>query len=57
MDPHTGEPADQLVAASVVGPDLAVADGYATALYAAGPAGLAWFRPGTDYQALLAARR
>ncbi|KKK06815.1 FAD:protein FMN transferase [Micromonospora sp. HK10] len=57
VDPHTGEPADQLVAATVVGPNLAVADAYATALYAAGPAGLAWFRNGSDYQALFAHRR
>ncbi|GGR71450.1 hypothetical protein GCM10010169_14090 [Micromonospora fulviviridis] len=57
VDPHTGEPADQLVAATVVGPDLAVADAYATALYAAGPAGLAWFRNGSDYRALFAHRR
>ncbi|MER7332579.1 MULTISPECIES: FAD:protein FMN transferase [unclassified Micromonospora] len=57
VDPHTGEPADQLVAATVVGPDLAVADAYATALYAAGPAGLVWFRNGSDYRALFAHRR
>ncbi|MBQ1075318.1 FAD:protein FMN transferase [Micromonospora sp. C31] len=57
VDPHTGEPAGQLVAATVVGPDLAVADAYATALYAAGPAGLAWFRNGSDYRALFAHRR
>ncbi|MFC0508434.1 FAD:protein FMN transferase [Micromonospora costi] len=57
IDPHTGEPADQLVAATVVGPDLAVADAYATALYAAGPAGLEWFRGGSDYRALFADRR
>ncbi|MFI6262412.1 FAD:protein FMN transferase [Micromonospora sp. NPDC051006] len=57
VDPHTGEPADQLVAATVVGPDLAVADAYATALYAAGPSGLAWFRGGSDYRALFAHRR
>jgi FAD:protein FMN transferase len=57
VDPHTGEPADHLVAATVVGPDLAVADAYATALYAAGPAGLAWFRNGSDYRALFAHRR
>ncbi|MEH0973361.1 FAD:protein FMN transferase [Micromonospora sp. CPCC 205546] len=57
VDPHTGEPADQLVAATVVGPDLAVADAYATALYAAGPAGLAWFRNGSDYRALFTHRR
>ncbi|MGK5738793.1 FAD:protein FMN transferase [Micromonospora sp. URMC 103] len=57
IDPHTGEPADQLVAATVVGPDLTVADAYATALYAAGPAGLAWFKGGSDYRALFADRR
>ncbi|MDT0528812.1 FAD:protein FMN transferase [Micromonospora sp. DSM 115977] len=57
VDPHTGEPADQLVAATVVGPDLAVADAYATALYAAGPAGLDWFRDGSDYRVLFAHRR
>ncbi|MEU6077080.1 FAD:protein FMN transferase [Micromonospora sp. NPDC047074] len=57
VDPHTGELADQLVAATVVGPDLAIADAYATALYAAGPAGLAWFRTGSDYRALFADRR
>jgi thiamine biosynthesis lipoprotein len=54
IDPHTGEPAHRLDAATVVGPDLAVADAYATALYAAGPAGLAWFRDGSDYRALFA---
>ncbi len=57
VDPHTGEPADQLLAATVVGPDLAVADAYATALYAAGPVGLAWFRNGSAYQALVVDRR
>lgn len=57
VDPHTGEPADHLLAATVVGPDLAVADAYATALYAAGPTGLAWFRNGSGYQALFADRR
>ncbi|MFR9778630.1 FAD:protein FMN transferase [Micromonospora sp. MS34] len=57
VDPHTGEPADQLVSATVVGPDLAVADAYATALYAAGPAGLAWFRSDSDYRPLFTHRR
>ncbi|MFG1672813.1 FAD:protein FMN transferase [Micromonospora sp. NPDC049282] len=57
VDPHTGEPTDRLVAATVVGPDLAVADAYATALYAAGPAGLAWFRDGSDYRPLFAHHR
>jgi thiamine biosynthesis lipoprotein len=53
VDPHTGEPARQLAAATVLGPDLAVADGYATALYAAGPAGLRWFPTADGYRALL----
>ncbi|MFG1954635.1 FAD:protein FMN transferase [Micromonospora sp. NPDC048830] len=56
VDPHTGEPADQLASATVIGPDLAVADAYATALYAAGPTGLVWFRGGSDYRALFAHR-
>ncbi|MEU6024873.1 FAD:protein FMN transferase [Micromonospora sp. NPDC047134] len=54
VDPRTGEAADQMVAATVVGPDLAVADAYATALYAAGPTGLNWFRAGSPYRALIA---
>nr|WP_309232373.1 FAD:protein FMN transferase [Micromonospora tarensis] len=57
VDPHTGEPADHLVAATVVGPDLTIADAYATALYAAGATGLAWFRGNSDYRALFAHRR
>lgn len=52
VDPHTGQPADKLVAATVVGPDLAVADGYATALFAAGKPGLAWFPTHDGYEAL-----
>ncbi|MEV0329737.1 FAD:protein FMN transferase [Micromonospora echinospora] len=57
VDPHTGEAARQMTAATVVGPDLAVADAYATALYAAGPAGLDWFGDGSNYRPLFAHRR
>ncbi|OZV77688.1 thiamine biosynthesis protein ApbE [Micromonospora echinospora] len=57
VDPHTGEPARQMTAATVVGPDLSVADAYATALYAAGPAGLDWFGDGSNYRPLFAHRR
>lgn len=56
VDPHTGEPARQLTAATVVGPDLSVADAYATALYAAGPSGMAWFTADSHYRALFADR-
>ena len=57
VDPHTGEPAGELAAATVVGPDLAVADAYATALYAAGPAGLTGSLTADGYRALVATRR
>lgn len=40
-DPRTGRAADGVLAATVAGPVLALADGLATALVAAGPAGLA----------------
>lgn len=55
FDPHTGEPVRHLTAATVVGPDLTVADAYATALFAAGPTGLSWFPTADGYQALFAA--
>mgnify|MGYP001124675720 CR=1 FL=1 len=54
VDPHTGEPANRLLAATVTGPDLTVADGYATALCAAGRAGLDWFPTADGYRVLFA---
>ncbi|MEV0393041.1 FAD:protein FMN transferase [Polymorphospora rubra] len=57
VDPHTGEAVHHLAAATVTGPDLAVADAYATALFAAGRAGLAWFPTADGYRALLAPSR
>ena len=53
VNPHTGEPAGEFSMATVTGPDLSVADAYATALYAAGPAGLAWFPTAGGYRALM----
>jgi thiamine biosynthesis lipoprotein len=53
IDPRTGEPTAAVASATVVGPDLGTADAYATALYAAGPAGLRWFAPAAGYHALL----
>jgi thiamine biosynthesis lipoprotein len=50
--PHAGAPVAILASATVVGPDLATADAYATALYAAGTAGLAWFNEASDYCAV-----
>ena len=42
MDPHTGRPVVTLASATVVGPSITVADGYATAAFAMGPAGTEW---------------
>jgi thiamine biosynthesis lipoprotein len=52
VDPHTREPVRH-GAAAVLGPNLAVADAYATALVAAGPAGLPWFPTKDGYRLLL----
>jgi len=52
INPRSGEPVDRSGVAIVSGPDLAVADGYATALYAAGPAGLDWFPTEDGYRRL-----
>jgi thiamine biosynthesis lipoprotein len=50
LDPRDGKPATELMAATVIGPDLGVADAYATALMVLGTAGLVWLadRPGYD---------
>ena len=56
-DPHTGQPAREMAATTVLGPNLSVADVYATALFAAGPAGLDWFPTADGYQALVTTRR
>ncbi|MFG1700440.1 FAD:protein FMN transferase [Nonomuraea sp. NPDC049309] len=37
LDPHTGEVRDTLGSVTVIGPDLGMADAYATAMYAMGP--------------------
>ncbi|GAA2401653.1 hypothetical protein GCM10010191_06190 [Actinomadura vinacea] len=42
IDPHSGEPARALRSVTVTGPDLALADAYATAAMAMGADGLLW---------------
>lgn len=49
LAPHASATVATLASATVVGPDLATADGYATALYAAGMPGLAWFNEASEY--------
>ena len=50
VDPALGQPTTDLASATVVGPDLGVADAYATAIFVMGLAGLDWIeaRPGYD---------
>jgi thiamine biosynthesis lipoprotein len=49
LAPHAGSTVATLASATAVGPDLATADAYATALYAAGTPGLGWFNGASDY--------
>jgi thiamine biosynthesis lipoprotein len=42
IDPHSGEPVEALRSVTVTGPDLALADAYATAAMAMGSDGLLW---------------
>ncbi|WP_020519250.1 FAD:protein FMN transferase [Catelliglobosispora koreensis] len=50
INPRTGKPADQLCSVTVSGPDLGVADAYATAAMAMGEAGLQWLASLAGYQ-------
>jgi thiamine biosynthesis lipoprotein len=52
IDPHTGRPPAGLLSATIVGPDLATADAYATATFAMGEQGPAWAAGLTDYETL-----
>jgi thiamine biosynthesis lipoprotein len=53
IDPRSGQPASRVASASVVGPDLGLADALATAVAVAGPAGLAFIEPLAGYEALV----
>jgi thiamine biosynthesis lipoprotein len=53
VNPHTGETVRGRGPATVTGPTLCLADGFATALYAAGEAGLSWFPTLDGYRALV----
>ena len=52
IDPHTGRPPDGLLSVTIVGPDLATADAYATAAFAMGADGPAWAATLAGYDAL-----
>ena len=50
IDPFTGAPADELCSVTVVGPDLCLADAYATAALAMGRRGLDWLAKLDGYE-------
>src|SRR3954467_12440669 len=52
VDPHTGGPPTGLLSVTVVGPDLATADAYATAAFAMGADGPAWTATLAGYDAM-----
>jgi thiamine biosynthesis lipoprotein len=52
LDPHTGAPPSGALSVTVVGPDLATADAYATAAFAMGRRGPHWTARLRDYEAL-----
>jgi FAD:protein FMN transferase len=52
VDPHTGRPSSGLLSVTVIGPDLATADAYATAAFAMGADGAAWTATLTGYDAM-----
>jgi thiamine biosynthesis lipoprotein len=52
LDPHTGRPPRDVLSVTIVGPNLAIADAYATAAFAMGTAGPAWTAQLTGYEAM-----
>jgi thiamine biosynthesis lipoprotein len=52
VDPHTGRPPEGVLSVTVVGPDLATADAYATAAFAMGETGPAWTARLRGYDAM-----
>jgi thiamine biosynthesis lipoprotein len=52
LDPHTGEPPAGVLSVTIAGPDLTVADAYATAAFAMGARGPEWTRGLDGYEAL-----
>lgn len=52
VDPHTGRPAIDALSVTIVGPDLATADAYATAAFAMGESGPRWTAGLDGYDAM-----
>lgn len=53
IDPHTGQPTTGLASVTIVGPDLSLADAYATTVFVMGIDGLDWLDRHTDFDAFI----
>ena len=53
VDPISGEPVTDIASATVVGPDLGVADAYATAVFVMGEGGVDWIESQDGYSAYI----
>ena len=53
VNPHTGAPPSGVLSVTIAGPDLGVADAYATAAFAMGVAGAEWAAALRDYGAIV----
>jgi len=53
VDPHTNRPPTGVLSVTVSGPDLAIADAYATAAFAMGHRGAQWTASLRDYDAMV----
>ncbi|MCZ7533037.1 MAG: FAD:protein FMN transferase [Acidimicrobiia bacterium] len=51
IDPRSGDPALNLASVTVIGPNLGIADAYATAIYVMGLGGLEWIEGHAGYDA------
>ena len=52
LDPHSGKPPNGVLSVTIVGPELATADAFATAAFAMGSAGPDWTRGLEGYEAM-----
>ena len=53
FNPHTHSPPGGVLSVTVIGPDLALADAYATAAFAMGQSGAQWLAGRRDYEAMV----
>lgn len=56
IDPRNGQAVTELASVTVVGPDLTLADAYATAVFVMGVGGLRWLDSRSDYEGMAVTR-